>query len=224
MEKTLKRVRVNHSSIYEEIKPNRKPRQDKLYYRRMAIQVYCNCYRKFYMKEPLNKFMLMQIENAKGSKNARYADAFDSAVKFLLDLRDEHAAWNDMRQLLNDYFTCVLNYYKQYRRRPTLFQLRDGATNTNEFIGFSDHEEYNNGGYWFSKDNITKGQQAAKVHNGYDDPFMDKGLLLSGLKPIYRKDRKLSESGNIIQKGENGLEEIILDDHGKIIQIISLES
>ena len=193
--KTIKRIRfVDGINETEVLEPKSKIVREKTTadieadkYKLACVLRYIDMYRERFAEAPFPYFVEQQVIRNKSSKHSKL---FRGIALFLCLERERHNACNNMEQLINDYFSCVFDYYKRFNRRPTINQISAGPTNASQFIEFVNNEEDNRGGYWVDKDREEEVKRLVEYGGEkYRDDFLDAIRINLGLKPLF-------ESGN----------------------------
>lgn len=95
-----------------------------------------------------SKFLL---KNGIHKSDNKYFRVFINAVNYLEELRG--ANYNPLRNMLEDYFTCICEYFEKFNRQPTTFNYSPSPGNRVKFLEWIEKFEYENQeNYWIQQE------------------------------------------------------------------------
>lgn len=217
-----------------------KERKSDGYYISVICRKYIDVFQRVFHKSPFGH--PTHKNRVFGAKKTKLN--FLKIANYLLELREEKAAWNPFHDLIDDYFDCIFNKFKKNMMLPKVHIVIPGPRNQETFWTWILYSEQTWGSSYFrTRWDILDTQKAIadnKKKGPPDDPWLDRCALVAGNPPTYRPNRYLlfNEDNNFVVIAEplkaattelvaynngNWLYRVIVDQSGNVVEIKETE-
>lgn len=127
---------------------------------RLAAKLYDKMYREYTGGKNFTSPAMIRDMIAYG--RGKWMPQFNKVENYLHDLLKENNGYNEFKWLLKDYYGVLFEYYRRFKRVPTLKQIT-GPTMDSQFRAWVHKQEEELGSYWTSE----KAAARAKWHGAH---------------------------------------------------------